>query len=529
MNGNGLDNGALHRSVSIATSTRSSTGLGEEAPLLGTADTALTESFIDSTRSTESSSAVGGYFGFSSHWLDTANVERQETFQSERERAVEQGIVQAAFLIRDAVLGESENPSQGTYDPYLYPENSIRNLFSLVFRQILAHRPLRNGLIAAVWIQALLTFIEPPRWCSKGFRGDQDLTCHALFRMNGPAAGSNTTSEEDYEYYYPSSHSLFLTLTQSHIIEWICLVFISAIMLCRIGRDGCSLTRYLRKSPAQRVRIIQLVSIVVLFFGLCTGKDTLQPFARLTLLGTFVPSLHLEVKTTLKVLPEVMNVFLLLVIFMVFWAFFGTVMFYQSDEGHDSFPSLIESLWTLWICVTTANYPDVMMPSYNKNRLTGIFFVVFMIISFFFFMNLILSSVVNTYDDVMDARKKSQRLREDTKLTQAFYMLDHDGTGNIDRNTVMTLFRILNKDFPEFRHISQRDAKLLYAILDRDGSSVIHLEEFLDFGSILLLEFFNEEEFATFVQNHFPELYNSPGYQVSGKLTCSNWDFVFIF
>ena len=39
------------------------------------------------------------------------------------------------------------------------------------------------------------------------------------------------------------------------------------------------------------------------------------------------------------------------------------------------------------ICVTTANYPDVMMPAYNNDSITWIYFVSFMIISFFFLMN----------------------------------------------------------------------------------------------------------------------------------------------
>ena len=39
------------------------------------------------------------------------------------------------------------------------------------------------------------------------------------------------------------------------------------------------------------------------------------------------------------------------------------------------------------ICVTTANYPDVMMTAYNNDSITWIYFVSFMIISFFFLMN----------------------------------------------------------------------------------------------------------------------------------------------
>lgn len=136
--------------------------------------------------------------------------------------------------------------------------------------------------------------------------------------------------------------------------------------------------------------------------------------------------------------------------------------------------------------------------------------------SFFFFSNLVLASVVNTYDDAMKARKDNRKTFEEDKLKEAFGIMAKE-SDTLSRDTIMSLFRILNKDFPEFRHISSRDAKLLYAILDRDGSSMINLHEFLDFGSILLLEFFNELEFATFVQSKFPKLYHSPGYQVKSS------------
>lgn len=87
----------------------------------------------------------------------------------------------------------------------------------------------------------------------------------------------------------------------------------------------------------------------------------------------------------------------MLAIVIVFYAWFGVVLFYGTKQGDETFPNLIEGIWTLWICITTANYPDVMMPSYSANRLSGIFFVSFMVISFFYLMNLILAAVVNSY------------------------------------------------------------------------------------------------------------------------------------
>jgi len=48
--------------------------------------------------------------------------------------------------------------------------------------------------------------------------------------------------------------------------------------------------------------------------------------------------------------------------------------------------------------MTTVVYPDVMMAGYNENRYTAIYFVSFMILTFFFFQNVILGSICNIYN-----------------------------------------------------------------------------------------------------------------------------------
>ena len=162
--------------------------------------------------------------------------------------------------------------------------------------------------------------------------------------------------------------------------------------------------------------------------------------------------------------------------------------------------------------MTTANYPDVIMPSYNENRLSAIFFVSFMIISFFFLMNLILATVVNEYDAAIEDRRKSRKALADRNLTRAFQLMDPKKTGRIGRETIMALFIILNDDFPEFRTLSKDETNILFGFLDKDGSSTITLDEFMDFGNVLLLEFTKASAYATFVEKHFPKLFKSNGY-----------------
>lgn len=144
---------------------------------------------------------------------------------------------------------------------------------------------------------------------------------------------------------------------------------------------------------------------------------------------------------------------MIMLVFITFYAWIGVVIFSNSEEGTMHFPNLIDAMWTLWICITTANYPDVMMPAYNKNRLATLYFIFFMVINFFFMMNVVLASVVNAYDNDLEERKAKLARVTARNLNNAFDLLDSDKTGKIDRHTVMGVFYILNVDFPEIKYV----------------------------------------------------------------------------
>lgn len=154
-----------------------------------------------------------------------------------------------------------------------------------------------------------------------------------------------------------------------------------------------------------------------------------------------------------------------------------------------------------------------MMPSYNQNRWTAVYFVSFMVLSFFFLMNVILASVVGEYESAVATRNTERVNHANENLKEAFNLMDPKDTGRIDRETVMALFLLLNEDFPEVRRISDDDTKLLFAVLDKDGSSTISEEEFMDFGNVLLLEFIRTDVYKSVVEIYFPSIYSSHWYK----------------
>lgn len=154
-----------------------------------------------------------------------------------------------------------------------------------------------------------------------------------------------------------------------------------------------------------------------------------------------------------------------------------------------------------------------MMPSYNEHRLMALYWISFMVVSFFYCMNLFLAVTVNKYDESIADRTKSRNELSKKLLSEAFTLLDHNNDDSISRESVMRVMIILNHDIPEIRRLSDDEKSIMFAFLDRDGSNSISLDEFLDFGNVLLLKLAKQSDYATLVETHLPFIYMSGWYR----------------
>eukprot|EP00538_Stauroneis_constricta_P004156 CAMPEP_0119569620 /NCGR_PEP_ID=MMETSP1352-20130426/42192_1 /TAXON_ID=265584 /ORGANISM="Stauroneis constricta, Strain CCMP1120" /LENGTH=871 /DNA_ID=CAMNT_0007619201 /DNA_START=149 /DNA_END=2764 /DNA_ORIENTATION=+ len=452
---------------------------------------------------------------------------------SQRQHALQRpGVGTAALLIRDAVMGQeplSEEYDDLIYDPY--KPSTAQNGYALLDTICILCGRLSSYdwtvriIKLSAWLLAFLTFVEPPAWCRNGIQDqvlvpDSDIytDCKLLFQARGPPLDDE---ENDHAEYYPNSTWMMLTEQEARWAEFLFVTIISLFVFLRFARNGFSITIHCQRNAQGMQRLLQFVGIVFIYVGLSIGNTTFHPFLRLLILGTFHDSFQREFRTFLRMIPEIVYILALLSLLLFFYAWFGTVIFYGSAQGKDNFPNLLESTWTLWQMVTTVNYPDVMMTAYNESRLSSIFFVSFMILSLFFIMNLILASVVNAYDSAITFRKKNRQKHTIGNLTRAFQLMDYKEEGEIDSETIMAVFYVLNNDFPDFRYVPDEETKILFGVLDKDGSSKISLDEFLDFGNVLLIQLVKASDYATIVELYMPETFASEWYQQFSKFVKS--------
>lgn len=377
---------------------------------------------------------------------------------------------------------------------------------------------LRGTVVLVCWTLFMLTFFEPPPWCrdasdlqivarstvDDSIKGYGD--CGILFKSYGV-----TADKEENQALYPNFDAMLLTIAQGRVIEIICIGFITMYMLLQFGDDGFFPSFFFYRGYKRWVHVSQCFILIMLLLSISIGNTTLNPFLRMAILGTFLRGFQRELLTLLKTIPDVLSVLSMLGIIVLFYAWFGVVMFADSPQGQ-TFPNLLEGIWTLWISVTTANYPDVSMDSYNENRLVAIYWVSFMVISFFYIMNLILAVCTNQYDKSINERKASREKLAKKLLTEAFTILDREEQGFICRESIMDVMAILNQDIPEIKSMSTDEKSIFFALLDKDGTDSIDLEEFLDFGLVLLLNMQKESDYTTFVETRLPSVYRSRWY-----------------
>jgi hypothetical protein len=105
--------------------------------------------------------------------------------------------------------------------------------------------------------------------------------------------------------------------------------------------------------------------------------------------------------TLLRTLPSVLDSVVLITLLLVIYSTVGLLLFRNTDEGHEYFPNFSSAMVHMLVLLTTANYPDVMMPAYNASRPSVLFFVSFLLVGLFFCMNLVLARYVCRYVWIM--------------------------------------------------------------------------------------------------------------------------------
>ena len=98
-------------------------------------------------------------------------------------------------------------------------------------------------------------------------------------------------------------------------------------------------------------------------------------------------------------------------------------LYYSQLEGDKYFPSVFDSIISLLVLLTTANHPDIMMPIYQYNRFSALYFILFLSIGAFLILNLVIAATYNQFKGYFQKSLQSSFFRRRVAFRAAFTIL----------------------------------------------------------------------------------------------------------
>ncbi|KAJ7404829.1 two pore calcium channel protein 1-like protein [Willisornis vidua] len=129
-------------------------------------------------------------------------------------------------------------------------------------------------------------------------------------------------------------------------------------------------------------------------------------------------------------LPEITYVFLLFMFSLLMFSLMALKLFgernLQTAEGLPYFRNYLEIVFDLYVLVTTANSPDVMMPAFDFSSWFALFFIAFVIVNTYIFMSLFLAVVYNNYKKHLKNEIRKLAYMKRRKMVEAFNLLKEE-------------------------------------------------------------------------------------------------------
>uniref|UniRef100_UPI00358EE697 two pore channel protein 2-like n=1 Tax=Myxine glutinosa TaxID=7769 RepID=UPI00358EE697 len=176
-----------------------------------------------------------------------------------------------------------------------------------------------------------------------------------------------------------------------------------------------------------------------------------------------------------------------------------------THQGSPYFDNYLNALFDLYVLVTTANSPDIMMPAYNKNRWYSLFFIVYIVVNTYLFMSIFLAVVYNGYRKHLKNEVRTSVFNKRRSMACAFQVLcepvDEDMV--MSQSTWLKLVRVVAPTTSESHRM------LLWQVSDEEHQGYIGKRVFTRLADLLNIEVVEQWRRPHPLENCAPRVYNS--------------------
>lgn len=278
----------------------------------------------------------------------------------------------------------------------------------------------------------------------------------------------------------PAVPSLRLDVYVHATLELLALVMVAFELCMKLRWLGFhTFIRHKRTMVKTCVLLLQFVEAIVVLIRQTSHMRVTRALRPIFLVDCrYCGAVRRNLRQIFQSLPPFIDILLLLLFFMVIFAILGFCLF-SPNTSDPYFSTLENSLVSLFVLLTTANFPDVMMPAYSKNRWSCVFFIVYLSIELYFVMNLLLAVVFDTFNGVEKMKFKSLLLHKRSAIDHAFQLL-------VSRQRPMGVSLKQFDGLMRFYRprMSARDRFLTYKALNTSGAPHLSLQDFYKFYEV---------------------------------------------
>ncbi|XP_005089220.2 two pore calcium channel protein 1 [Aplysia californica] len=181
-------------------------------------------------------------------------------------------------------------------------------------------------------------------------------------------------------------------------------------------------------------------------------------------------------------MPPILDMILLLLFFMLIFSILGFYLF-SGIADFQSFSTIKDSFISLFVLLTTANYPDVMMPAYAVNKFYSLFFIVYLSLELYFLMNLLLAVVYDTFSNLEKAKVRSLFFHKREGCVHAFRLLVTQN--NHTHLTVKHFIGMMEFFVPKK---TRREYYLMFKFLNTSQTGLLSLDEFFNVYDVVQIK-----------------------------------------
>jgi two pore calcium channel protein len=215
-------------------------------------------------------------------------------------------------------------------------------------------------------------------------------------------------------YSVPLSGIPMLPQRVTYSVEAFIVLFFICMNFLRNSYNMKSRTSHIRFFAINILCISAIADIIQVL--VTERRPYISHFARVILFVIYLRTVRESLYRVYISIQKARYVLVLLILNVFVFGWMSHLLFRDMYSDPQYFHSLYDSLWSMLVLLSTANFPDIMIPAYEENQAYCIFFILYLVVGLLVLQRLMLAVIYNDYKnhirDIVENFFNSERIHD---------------------------------------------------------------------------------------------------------------------